>query len=115
MFGEVITVGRELLMGEIVDTNASYLSQRLTEAGVTVRWVSQVGDDMEHLTEAIERALGRSDVVVSSGGFGPTTDDLTREAVAAVMGEELTVDDATLDCCGACFESAAWTRCPKPT
>ncbi len=92
MNGEIITIGRELLMGEIVDTNASYFAQELANAGVTVRWSSQVGDDLEHLHEAINRALNRSQVIITSGGLGPTSDDLSREAVANVLGEDLTVD-----------------------
>ncbi len=96
MYGEIITIGRELLMGEIVDTNASFLAQRLAGAGVTVRWVSQVGDDMDHLVDMFERALERSDVIVTSGGLGPTSDDLTREAVARVMGETPQVDPGLL-------------------
>ena len=104
MYGEIITVGRELLMGEIVDTNASYLSQRLAEAGVDVRWVSQVGDDIDHLSEAFTRALSRSDITVSSGGLGPTSDDLTREAVAAAVGESPTVDPDTLSWLRGVFE-----------
>ena len=104
MYGEVITVGRELLMGEIVDTNASFLAQKLAEAGVDVRWVSQVGDDIDHLSEAFTRALSRSDITVSSGGLGPTSDDLTREAVAATVGETPTVDPATLSWLRGVFE-----------
>ena len=104
MYGEVITVGRELLMGEIVDTNASFLSQRLAEAGVDVRWVSQVGDDIDHLAEAFTRAIGRSDITVSSGGLGPTSDDLTRDAVAAAVGETPEVDPETLSWLRGVFE-----------
>ncbi len=96
MNGEVISIGHELLMGEIVDTNSSYFAQRLTEAGVTVRWLSSVGDDMGHICEAIERALSRSDVIITSGGLGPTSDDLTREAVSKVLGEEMKVDPGQL-------------------
>ncbi len=104
MYGEVITVGRELLMGEIVDTNASFLAQKLAEAGVDVRWVSQVGDDIDHLSEAFTRALSRSDITVTSGGLGPTSDDLTREAVAAAVGETPTVDPETLSWLRGVFE-----------
>jgi nicotinamide-nucleotide amidase len=96
MYGELISVGHELLMGEIVDTNSSYLAQRLIEAGVTPLYVSLVGDDLGHLVEAFTRAHARTDVVVSTGGLGPTSDDLTREAVASVMGEEMKVDPASL-------------------
>ena len=92
MNGEIITIGRELLMGEIVDTNASYFAQELANAGVTVRWSSQVGDDIGHLHEVIERALDRSQIIITSGGLGPTSDDLSREAVAGVLGEPLSVD-----------------------
>jgi nicotinamide-nucleotide amidase len=95
--GEVISIGHELLMGEIVDTNSSYFAQRMAEAGVTVRWFSSVGDDLGHICEAIDRALSRSDVTITSGGLGPTSDDLTREAVAKVLGEEMKVDPASLD------------------
>lgn len=104
MYGEVITVGRELLMGEIVDTNASFLAQNLAEAGVDVRWVSQVGDDIDHLSEAFARALSRSDITVSSGGLGPTSDDLTREAVAVAVGETPSVDPETLSWLRGVFE-----------
>ncbi|MBI4219085.1 MAG: CinA family nicotinamide mononucleotide deamidase-related protein [Chloroflexi bacterium] len=96
MYGELISVGHELLMGEIVDTNSSYLAQRLVEAGVTPRWASQVGDDLSHIVETFQRALSRSDVVISTGGLGPTSDDLTREAVAKVMGEEMRIDPGLL-------------------
>ena len=96
MNGEIISIGHELLMGEIVDTNSSFFAQRLAEAGVSVRWFTSVGDDMGHICEAIERALGRSDVTVTSGGLGPTSDDLTREAVAKVLGEEMKVDPGLL-------------------
>ena len=89
---EIITIGRELLMGEIVDTNTSYIAVKLAEAGFTVAWAGQVGDQIDHLVEAFERAFRRSHVTVAAGGLGPTRDDLTREAMARVMGEEMEVD-----------------------
>ncbi len=89
---EIITIGRELLMGEIVDTNTSYIAVKLAEAGFTVTWAGQVGDQIDHLVEAFERAFRRSHVTVAAGGLGPTRDDLTREAMARVMGEEMQVD-----------------------
>ncbi len=96
MNGEIISIGHELLMGEIVDTNSSYFAQRLAEAGVTVRWFTSVGDDLGDICEVIERALDRSEVTITSGGLGPTSDDLTREAVARVFGEEMKVDPGLL-------------------
>ena len=94
---EIITIGHELLMGEIVDTNTSYIALRLADAGFSVAWAGQVGDELEHLVEVFDRALSRSHVTVAAGGLGPTRDDLTREAVARVMGEEMHVDPALLE------------------
>ena len=94
---EIITIGRELLMGEIVDTNTSYIALKLAEAGFTVTWASQVGDELDHLVHAFERAFRRSHVAVTAGGLGPTSDDLTREAMARVMGEEMRVEPALLE------------------
>lgn len=113
MNGEIITIGRELLMGEIIDTNASYFAQELANAGVTVRWSSQVGDDMEHLHEVIKRALDRSQVIITSGGLGPTSDDLSREAVANVLGEELSVDPEMVAWIEGVFRDRGITEMPK--
>jgi nicotinamide-nucleotide amidase len=92
MKAEIISIGTELLLGEITDTNASYLASQLPLLGIDLLWVTQVGDNMGRLRECIERALERSDIVLATGGLGPTDDDLTREAIAAVLGEELQVD-----------------------
>lgn len=89
---EIVSIGTELLMGEIVDTNAYYLASSLRSLGLEVRQVTQVGDDVERICEVLERSLARSTVIVTTGGLGPTADDLTREAVARVMAQELTVD-----------------------
>ena len=96
MNGEIIAIGRELLMGEIADTNTAFFSQELAKAGVNVRWASQVGDDLQHLRDALSGALVRSEIIITSGGLGPTSDDLTREAVANVLGETLSVDSEML-------------------
>jgi nicotinamide-nucleotide amidase len=89
---ELISVGTELLLGQIVDTNSSWLAGRLAALGIDCHWVSTVGDNLGRATEVIERALARSDLVVCTGGLGPTEDDLTREAVAAAVGETPAVD-----------------------
>ena len=96
MNAEILAIGHELLMGEIVDTNSSYIAQQLAGTGITVRWMSHVGDDIDHLSEAVRRGMERSDILISTGGLGPTSDDLTREAVARAVGEEMTVDPGTL-------------------
>src|SRR3990172_1351353 len=92
MKSEIISVGTELLLGEIVDTNASFLAQQLSMLGIDLYWVSQVGDNRARLLEVLRRAWGRSDLVLVTGGLGPTDDDLTREAIADLVGEEMAVD-----------------------
>jgi nicotinamide-nucleotide amidase len=91
---EIVSVGTELLLGEIVDTNSAYLAERLAELGIDCLHMQTVGDNLGRCKEAFERALGRSDLVVATGGLGPTEDDLTREAIAAALGETPTVDAA---------------------
>ena len=97
MHAEILSIGTELLMGELVDTNSSYLASELAKLGIEVRWVTKVGDDPDRLFEAIERASNRSDVTLTSGGLGPTSDDLTRETIARVCGEQMTVQDDLLE------------------
>jgi len=88
---EIIAVGTELLLGEILDTNSQYLAQQLTGLGIDLFFVTHVGDNMGRLSDTVRRALDRSDVVIMTGGLGPTEDDLTREAISAALGEEMTV------------------------
>ena len=97
MHAEILSIGTELLMGELVDTNSSFLASELAKLGIEVRWVTKVGDDPDRLSEAIERALKRSDVTLTSGGLGPTSDDLTRETIARVCSEDMTVQDDLLE------------------
>src|SRR3990170_8546676 len=92
MQAELISIGTELLLGEILDTNAQYLAARLPPLGIDLYYMSKVGDNLERLAEVIGRAWGRSDLVITTGGLGPTEDDLTREAIARVLGEEPAVD-----------------------
>ena len=92
MRAEIISIGTELLLGTITDTNASYLAQRLAGLGIDCYYVSQVGDNLERVAEVLARAWDRSDLVVTTGGLGPTQDDLTREAISAMLGEEMVVD-----------------------
>jgi len=82
---EVITIGDELLLGRTVNSNAAFLGQRLAELGVPVRWSSCVADELSEIQAAISLALNRADVIVLSGGLGPTPDDLTREAISKLF------------------------------
>lgn len=89
---EIVSVGTELLLGEVVDTNSARLAADLAARGVDVYWSQRVGDNLERIRAAIEQAVRRSDLVVVGGGLGPTDDDLTRNALAAVAGREQRVD-----------------------
>jgi len=89
---EIISIGTELTRGELTDTNASYLASQLQLSGIEVHRVTMVADDREQLCEILRQSLDRSGLVVTGGGLGPTEDDLTRECIAAVLGETLYVD-----------------------
>ena len=92
MKAEIIAVGTELLMGETQDTNSSWIGSRLPEIGLELQWVTIVGDDLTRLADIVDRAWRRSDVVLTIGGLGPTLDDLTRDGIAKMLGEEITID-----------------------
>lgn len=92
MKAEIISIGTELLLGEIADTNSSYLASQLPLLGIDLYWITVVGDNPARLRECLERALGRSDIVLTTGGLGPTQGDITRETIAAMLNEELHID-----------------------
>src|ERR1700682_630850 len=93
MKAEIISVGTEILLGEIVDINASWIAARLPALGVDLYFKSVVGDNIDRIVDTLERALDRSDLVIMTGGLGPTDDDLTRESIAAALGEEMYIDE----------------------
>ncbi|HUF41210.1 MAG TPA: CinA family nicotinamide mononucleotide deamidase-related protein [Verrucomicrobiae bacterium] len=93
---EIVAIGSELLLGQIVDTNSAWMAQRLTALGVNLYFKSVVGDNPGRMKEVISRALERADIVITSGGIGPTQDDLTREIVAEVTGRKLVQDAGML-------------------
>lgn len=93
MVVELISVGTEILLGNIVNTNAAYLAEQCALLGLSCYYQTVVGDNEERLTEAMKTALGRADVIILSGGLGPTQDDLTKETAARVLGRKLIVDE----------------------
>ena len=93
MVTELIAVGTEILLGNIVNTNSAYLSEKCAELGLAVYYQSVVGDNPDRMKSVIKTALDRSDVIILTGGLGPTEDDLTKEITAEVMGFPL-VEDA---------------------
>lgn len=89
---EILSVGTEILLGDILNTNSRYLSVELAKLGISVLRHTTVGDNPERLAAAVKTALERSDIVIATGGLGPTQDDITREVCCEVMGFELTLD-----------------------
>lgn len=89
MRAEILCVGSELLLGQIIDTNAAFIAQSLSRIGVDIHRKQTAGDNLERISDCIRGALARADVVVVTGGLGPTTDDLTREAIAVALDVEL--------------------------
>jgi len=94
---EIIAVGTELLLGQIVDSNSAWMGEQLALAGIDSHFQTKVGDNLERMVSSIRLALGRSDAVILCGGLGPTQDDITREAIAEVMGVALVRDEAIGD------------------
>jgi len=89
---ELLSVGTELLRGEIVDTNAAYIASQLPLLGFELQRLTTAGDNLDYLSEVLKQALARATLVIASGGLGPTQDDLTREAIASALGEKMTVN-----------------------
>src|SRR3954465_8488597 len=89
MRGEVLAIGTELLLGQIVDTNSSWIGEQLAAAGIDTCEHRKVGDNLDRMMQCLRELLARADAAIVCGGLGPTPDDVTREAIAAVMGVEL--------------------------
>lgn len=109
---EVISVGTELLLGNIVNTNAQFLAERCALLGLSMYNQVVVGDNKERLKEAVATALDRSDIVILTGGLGPTEDDLTKETCAEAMGFELTEDDHTRQRIEEYFKNSIYKEIP---
>lgn len=109
MRAEIICIGTELLLGEIVDTNAAFLARCLADLGIDLYYKSTVGDNLERVVETLSRAWERSDLLLLSGGLGPTQDDLTRFAIARLAGEETVVNEEAMAQVNEYF-----ARCQRP-
>jgi nicotinamide-nucleotide amidase len=102
---EVLAVGTELLLGQVVDTNSAWIGEQLALAGIDCHLQTKVGDNLGRIVECLRLALERSDAVICCGGLGPTQDDITREAIAEVMGVALRRDQDLVDVIAAMFTS----------
>ena len=103
LIAEILCTGEELLLGDIVNTNAAFLSAELTKLGVCVYHHSVVGDDSKRLASCVSEGLSRADIVVVSGGLGPTKDDLTKETVAELFGRKMQMHEESLEAIKAYF------------
>ena len=102
---EVIAIGTELLLGQIVDTNSAWMGEQLALAGIDSHFQTKVGDNLERMVSALRLALDRSDAVILCGGLGPTQDDITRDAIAEVMGVRLIRDESVAERLRAYFKA----------
>jgi nicotinamide-nucleotide amidase len=93
MKAEIIPVGTEILLGNIIDTNSSFLANQLPLLGIDLYFISTAGDNQKRLVDTLKRAWKRADLIITTGGLGPTQDDITREAIGELVGEELKVDE----------------------
>ena len=96
MLAEIITIGDEILIGQIVDTNSAYISKKLNKIGVQVYQLTSIQDDEAHILQALNDAEKRVDIVIVTGGLGPTKDDITKQTFCKYLGDTLVEDKAVL-------------------
>ena len=92
MRAEIITIGDELLIGQVVDTNSAWMAERLNEVGISLHQITSVHDDREHILKALDEAFSRADIVLTTGGLGPTKDDITKHVMCEYFGTQLVED-----------------------
>jgi nicotinamide-nucleotide amidase len=97
MLAEIITIGDEILIGQIVDTNSAWIAQKLNDAGIRVKQISSVSDDRRHILEALNLAASRADVIIITGGLGPTKDDITKKTLAEYFNTGLRCDEESFE------------------
>ena len=108
MQAEILSIGTELLLGDIVNTNAQYLSKKLAEMGIYVYYQAVVGDNPQRIQEAFENAFKKSDMIITTGGLGPTKDDLTKEMAAEYFGKNMVLDEESLQRITNLFKKQNW-------
>ena len=113
MIAELIAVGTELLLGSIANTDAQMISQRLSAMGITVLHHTVVGDNPQRLAQALETARDRADIIITTGGLGPTYDDLTKQTICRTFGRELELHEDILEEIRTWFETKLGKRMPE--
>src|SRR5476651_969832 len=96
MLAEIITIGDEILIGQIVDSNSAWIAQKLNAIGIRIKQISSVGDDREHILTALAEAAHRADIILITGGLGPTKDDITKKTIAEYFGVGLVENEDAL-------------------
>ena len=96
MNAEILSIGNEILIGRTINTNSAFIGRKLTEIGIDVRWITAVGDTQEDLLEAIAIADNRADVIIATGGLGPTHDDITKTVFCKYFGSNLILNETIL-------------------
>jgi len=109
LHAEIVTTGTELLLGVITDTNSTYIARQFRDIGLNLYFITSAGDNEERVSQVIDAALDRSDVVITTGGLGPTVGDITREAVARATGRKLVLDEGLVASIEAFFCSRGYT------
>lgn len=97
MLAELITIGDEILIGQIIDTNSAWMAQKLNDAGVRVKQITSVSDDRKHILEALQAASARAGLIILTGGLGPTKDDITKKTLAEYFNTGMRLNEAALD------------------
>src|ERR1700712_2225115 len=97
MLAEIITIGDEILIGQIVDTNSAWMAGQLNAAGIRIKQISSVSDDREHILKALAEAATRADIILITGGLGPTKDDITKKTLAEYFNVGMVLNEAALE------------------
>ena len=103
IYASIITIGDELLIGQVIDTNSAWMAQQLNKAGVSVRARVAVGDSAEEIIKALDTEGANSDVILITGGLGPTSDDITKELLCDYFGGKMVVNEEALAKCKISF------------
>src|SRR5690349_9057491 len=104
MQAEIITIGDEILIGQIVDTNSAWIAQQLNSIGLRVKQISSISDDRQHIVQGLKEAEQRADIIIITGGLGPTKDDITKKTLAEYFNVGFKRDAATLEVVAGIFK-----------
>ena len=97
MKSEIITIGDELLIGQVIDTNSAWIAEQLNTIGISVYQITSISDNRQHILTTLEEAQKRADIILVTGGLGPTKDDITKQSICDFFGSKLTLHNESLD------------------